>query len=272
MGRRRPWTVCLAMVAVLAGCGSGQSAIQPNPDTPATTLTTAALAPDYVAATPGPVGAVEGFLAAEVRGEFEAGFEFLTEADQLEAGGSTGWVANHFLVLPVITGYRVRSDVRNGDRAEVVVDLVLASSLDQIVGLTAARATSTWVVVEEGLVWKLAFTESSLVPLLPDASNAPAAVTAWVEERQGCRNGRSWEEGLLGSPRLIDSICGSTEPVSVGAVERLDDAASSAPFLAAFGPQVGDWARIVPVEGPLSIRVVVAPVADQWIVIGVLES
>ena len=40
------------------------------------------------------------------------------------------------------------------------------------------------------------------------------------------------------------------------------------PYVAAFGPDVLEWARVVPVSGPAQIDVVVAPVGESWLVIG----
>jgi hypothetical protein len=39
--------------------------------------------------------------------------------------------------------------------------------------------------------------------------------------------------------------------------------------VAAFGPEVGAWARLVPVQGPRSrFSVVVGPLGDAWRVLG----
>ena len=52
----------------------------------------------------------------------------------------------------------------------------------------------------------------------------------------------------------------------------LEDAADAAPFLAAFGPEVGIWARVVDVETPIALRLVLAPIGEQWRVVGVESS
>jgi hypothetical protein len=45
----------------------------------------------------------------------------------------------------------------------------------------------------------------------------------------------------------------------------------SGPFVTAFGPETGSWARVVPVTAPVSLRAVVAPIGDEWVVVGVLS-
>lgn len=48
------------------------------------------------------------------------------------------------------------------------------------------------------------------------------------------------------------------------------DALDAAPFLAAFGPEATSWARVVAVTDPVPLRAVVAPIGQEWLVIGVL--
>ncbi|MDP8958954.1 MAG: hypothetical protein M3N51_07090, partial [Actinomycetota bacterium] len=49
--------------------------------------------------------AVEGFLDAEMSGDLDASYRFLSEADRQAFGSPEGWVASHPDLLPPILGY-----------------------------------------------------------------------------------------------------------------------------------------------------------------------
>jgi hypothetical protein len=57
--------------------------------------------------------------------------------------------------------------------------------------------------------------------------------------------------------------------VATGAVRTLDALADPSPVLNAFGPDAAAWARVVDVRRPAPLQVVVAPVDDKWLVVGV---
>jgi hypothetical protein len=260
----------LASVVACNGSGSGSDLVVPEPRVSSTT--TIAVAPTYRPANPGPVTAVELFLTAEIAGEFEASFEMLSQADQESAGGVEGWIAEHYLVVPTIRGFRFTADSADGTRAEISADLSLEPDLDQVVGLTPEKAASTWVLFEEAGDWKVAFEESRIEPVYLDDEGAPAAVEEWAVRRQNCEPTTEWDASLLGFPSLAEAMCGSEGPVEAGEAVPLADAAESEPFLAAFGPEVGLWARVVPIDGEHPLRAVVAPIGDEWVVIGVLDA
>ena len=55
----------------------------------------------------------------------------------------------------------------------------------------------------------------------------------------------------------------------MAAPEGFDAAVEPEAYVAAFGPEVGSWARLVPVQGPRSrFSVVVGPLGDAWRVLG----
>ena len=85
-----------------------------------------------------------------------------------------------------------------------------------------------------------------------------------------CASAEEYEGGLLGNPGLAESLCG-TGPVEVGQPGPLEDQIDAAQFIGAFGPEFDQWGRAVTVESPTPMRVVLAPVGDQWVVIGVLR-
>lgn len=271
--RNRIGLLALLLIASIVACDnseSGSPQLVSLVSTPTTIETPAAST--YSPQNPEPVAIVERFLTAEIAGDFEASFELLSEADQEAAGGVEGWVAEHFLVVPPIRGFRLTADSIEGTRAEVLAGLSLQAELDQLVGLIPGDAEANWVLVEVSAgEWRIAFTESRIEPVFLDDATASSAVVEWGSSRQSCQPEDEGDLALLGFPTLADPLCGATGRVTVSAPARLEDAADAAPFLAAFGPEVGIWARVVEVQAPISLRVVVAPVGERWVVIGVLE-
>jgi hypothetical protein len=236
------------------------------------TITTTTSVVDRTPAAVDAVAAVEGFLGAEVAGDYEAAFGFLSSADRAAFGSAAGWVAAHAMVLPPITGFGHLSGGQVPGGAEVRAELTLAPGLDQVTGLTPGEADSVWRATEEEGGWRVSFSESVIRPRYLDDEAAPAAVREWAEERQACRKGAEPRGVLLGQPSLADRLCGSRGAVEVGMALPLDDATEAAAFLAAYGPEVGEWARVVPLQAPVGLRAVVAPVGDRWLVIGVLSG
>ena len=269
--RSRIGLLSLWLMASIVACGGPASAPAP-PVLPAPTTTTTAVAAVYLPTNPETVATVERFLTAEIAGDFQESFTLLAESDQEAAGGVEGWVADHYLVLPTILGYRLTDDTVDDGTAEVSADLTLQAGLDELVGLIPGAAEATWVVVDEAGEWRIGFTESRIDPIFLDDDGAPAAVSNWANERLTCDPEPDSDALLLGFPMLADGLCGATGAVTVGGPGALDDAADAAPFLAAYGPEVGIWARVVEVQTPVALRVVVAPIGEQWEVIGVLEN
>lgn len=270
--RNRIGLVALWLIGSVVACGGSESAFPElvSPISTTTTIETPA-ASTYSPQNPEPVRIVERFLTAEIAGDFEASFELLSEADQEAAGGVEGWVAEHYLVVPPIIGFRLTADSVEGTKAEVLARLSLQAELDQLVGLIPGDAEANWVLVEAPAgEWRVAFTESRVDPVFLDDATASSAVMEWGSTRQSCQPQEDGDLALLGFPTLADPLCGATGRVTVSAPTRLEDAADAAPFLAAFGPEVGIWARVVEVQTPIALRVVVAPVGDRWVVIGVL--
>ena len=219
------------------------------------------------ASAPSPQAAVEGFLGAEVAEDFEASFGFLSAAARSEFGSPAGWIASHADRVPPVEGY----EVEEVDGDEVVTLVRFVPSLDQIQGLVAERVRVTWATSEEGGSWGVDLAESTQEPLYPSDEAAPAAVRAWAQGHQDCGSPRTWDGNLQGSPALAERLCGVAGEVEVGPPLPLGPA-EAAPFLAAFGPEVSEWARVVAITAPVELRAVVAPIGQEWLVIGVLPG
>lgn len=232
-------------------------------------------APAPARLTPGPEptaeAAVTAFLEAERAGDLAASFALLSSADQASFRSPAGWVAAHADLLPPIVSYRIEQTRSAGEQTLVQASLELQPSLDLVVGLVPARADATWVTMDEGDGWRILLEESSLVPIYPSEEGIPEAVRAWVEARRACLETEQ-SVTLLGRPSLAEQLCGAPGPLRIGEPGHLLDAVDAAPFLAAFGPEFDRWARVMPLAGPVAMRVVVAPLSDDWAVIGVLPG
>jgi hypothetical protein len=78
--------------------------------------------------------------------------------------------------------------------------------------------------------------------------------------------------GLIGASARAAALCGADGAIRTGRARALPDTAQDQPFLAAFGGDVHQWARVVRLESPVRQDVVVAPVGEQWLVVGVLQA
>ena len=218
-----------------------------------------------------PVAAVTGFLDAEVAGDFAASYGRLSAPDRLRTGSRGEWTTLH-AQLPSIQRFTLGETPSAPGRAEINAELELRPGLDSIVGLVPARAHATWVAVAEDGGWRVDFDNSTLVPEYPADPAAVDAARSWASARADCRRAPVYRDGLLGMPALAAELCGAGGPVRVGSVASLRAGVGVEPFVAAFGPDVFTWARAVPVESPVPMSVVLAPIGDRWVVIGVLES
>lgn len=215
-----------------------------------------------------PMATVDAFLRAEKAGDFSTSFGLLAIGDRTTQQSRAGWTAAH-AQLPVVRNFALGAVRAGSDRAEVDSTLVLKAELDPVVGLVPAAATATWVVLAEDGGWRVDFAESTLTPQYPSPDAAPAAARAWVGGHGGCR-GRA-RAGLLGVGRLADEVCAARGSVRVGTPVALEPGESSDAFLAAYGPDVFTWARVVPVTSPARAGAVLAPLGPRWRVIGLVD-
>lgn len=220
-----------------------------------------------VASATSPEAAVEGFLTAEALQDFEASYEYLAQVDrETTYGTAAGWVAEHADLLPV-TGFEIEA-VEGGD---VTTITALDSRLDPVLGLVPARARGTWTTVEEDDGWRVSYSSSTLEPLYPSDEGVEDAARTWAGAAQECTGGEVDGPGsLLGQPALADELCGAEGELVLGAAGVLTDGPDTTVLLNAYGPEVFTWARVVPVQGPVELRLVLAPVDDAWQVFGIL--
>ncbi len=222
------------------------------------------------AAATDPERAVAGYLTAEARSDFAGSYEFLSTADRETFTTPAEWTEAHADLAP-ITAFEIEDVAASGDRATVVTLTGFEAGLDESLGLTPARARSTWTAVDEGGLWRVLLGESTAEPLyLPDR---PAADVArdWAEGRRACTSTAELEHALVGVPALGDRLCDARGELRLGPVSSLGDTDDTAALVSAYGPEVTEWARTVTLDSPEPMQIVLAPIGTDWKVIGVIR-
>jgi hypothetical protein len=175
---------------------------------------------------------------------------------------------------PEVTAVRVGREHRAGTgRADVTVTLAHRPAIDPFTGLVPARTVEVWRASRQDGRWRVAADPVSVRAGLPGEGRAPEVVTAWVDRLLGCdRAGAAGLQAgaeLYGPADLPELPCRTRGRWTVAAPEPFDTAVEPEAYVAAFGPEVGAWARLVPVQGPgARFSVVVGPVGDAWRVLG----
>ena len=277
-------TVAAVALLAVAGCSASPTTATTaplTPDTapansqvwaaPATPTFVVAAGPSAKEAAPTPEKAVELFITAEVAGDSRASFALLGAADRAKYVSEAGWQAAHRNLPRLMAFEPVGRGAQGDDNIEIVGTATLVPELSEIKGLVPATATARFSAVAEGGGWRVAATGTRLQPILPDDRRAAAGVQAWLAARRACLTPTGERKGsLVGVVGLADRLCGSTGEASVGKPQPLLDTADLAPFIAAFGPEAGLWARVLAVQSPVPLRAVVAPLGNDWTVVGIL--
>jgi hypothetical protein len=215
-----------------------------------------------------PAEAAVAFLDAEVAGDAERSFPYLSAEDRADHTDAAGWLEDHAdLWSPRAYTLTAVTDAGDGT-ATATADVALEAQIDEFVGLVPARAALTLPLVQEDGGWRVAFSESAYTPQYPDDAGAVDAVRAWAEARTRCETAAQWDADLLDSPYLADSLCGAEGELRLGRPDTLDGLDDAGAYLDDFGTGAADWARVVPVEGPVALDAVAAPLGDSWVVIG----
>ena len=215
-----------------------------------------------------PETAVTSFLAAEVDRDFEASYALLDDVTRSRVGTLQGWTNAH-ANFPRIIGF----EVVGADGDTVTADLALDSKLDPVIGLVPATATAEWVTDETAEGHRVVFDESVLTPVYPDAAPARDAALAWA---RGVQAGEDVDDlqavnrlaGRAGLRQLLTDADGELE---AGEPFVLPPDGGDANLLNRFGAGVVEWGRGVPITGAADVTVVLAPVGDDWLVVGLVN-
>jgi hypothetical protein len=217
--------------------------------------------------------AVRRFLQAGAAGDLEVAYGLLDRAGH-QRYPSLARFTRAQADRAAVTAVRVGGERRVGDgRAAVTVTLAHPPAIDPFTGLVPARTVEVWRAGRQDGRWRVAAEPVSVRAELPGDDRAPEAVTAWVQrllacDRQGAAGLQAGAE-LYGPADLAELPCRERGRWTVAAPERFDAAVEPEAYVAAFGPEVGSWARLVPVQGPgARFSVVVGPLGDAWRVLG----
>jgi hypothetical protein len=217
--------------------------------------------------------AVQRFLRATARQDFTGAYRLLDEAGRKRYPSAARWTRAQ-ADRTVVTGVRVGAARPAGRRAtDITVELTHPAAIDPFAGLVPARTVEVWRARSEDGGWRVAADPVSVRADLPSDQRAPDAVTAWVQRLIGCdRQGAAALQAgneLYGPADLAEAPCKQRGRWTVAAPRRFEEAAEPEAYVAAFGPEVGSWARLVPVQGPdARFHVVVGPLGDAWRVLG----
>ena len=287
--------VFLVVVAVGAGVGFGAVALvrgdsRPRRRPPTPSVATFRFPPhgpigaahtedveEAVVAPASAHAALEAFLAAERDGLPSRSFHLLTRADQEDVGSAAAWAASSAArARPLSFAFTSARPAPEGD--EITVDVTRHPSLDQFAGFVSARATQVWRVEREGDAWRVGAAPVSDDPVLPPVAAAADEAGAWAQASASCDRAAAKRlqdgEDLSGPTDLLAAPCREHGTwTAVGPPMTLDRAPDTQALVEAYGPDVGSWARLVPVRGPHShFLAAVAPLGEDWRVIGVTSD
>jgi hypothetical protein len=289
---RRAITATVALAFVVSACSSGDGGRSAGPATtgepagPAVLPTTVFDPNASVAEEPGPAAAtpeaaISQFVSGEVAGDARAAWSIMSAADRKRYPTADMWRSER-AQLPRLLAAELdgRQPVADGDgRMELVAPVTFQPALDPVNGLVPSRAEATWVVLNEDGGWRLSYGQTVFTPRFEPGSdaNVSAAAVAWADERRRCDPGAdgTYEHevtgGVVGVAGAADRLCGTTGAITAGAVERLSGPEAGS-VIAAFGPEAVAWARVVTLEAPVPMRVVLGPLGSSWIAVGILPS
>jgi hypothetical protein len=226
-----------------------------------------------------PEEAVALFTAAEKTADTSASFGLLSQADRKTLVTRAAWLNQHGR-LPKLTsftgGKRVTSaPLKDPTTVDIQGPATFQPRLDEVSGLVPEHATITWRTVSEDGGWRISYEGTRFDAIFPSDAGATAGAVAWARAYADCQDpdpSSQYQGGLVGVPSLAKRLCGQGTDVVAKTATPLGDKPDPTPVLAAFGPEADRWARIVHVSKPLELDVVMAPLGDRWIVIGVLDS
>ncbi|CAN5250321.1 hypothetical protein BH23ACT9_BH23ACT9_38030 [soil metagenome] len=224
-----------------------------------------------------PEAALRGFLAAEAAGEWEVSYDFLIEPlRELTYTSPAAWIRAH-ADFPQVTGYRIDEVVLDEEAGRATVRTLTGFEpvIDPVLGLVAARGRTDWTLQqdEDGL-WRVNAAESENRPLYPAADGAEVTARRWVDARVACDDTTALEGRVIGTRALADRLCeeDQDDEVVITDLSSLTDSSETTALISEFGPEVFTWSRTVIVRAASPFTLVLGPLGDQWVVVGVLNQ
>lgn len=243
--------------------------------------------PRPIAGDPAPVPAVEpstardaltNFFQAPIDKHADAAYALITADSRRRFPSLSTWqtgTVDRLLPASFELGAERPAELDHGQAVDIDVSARHTPALDTFSGLVPGRARETWRVWREDNHWRVDPEPVKAVPVLPLDQAAEDVVRGWVARMEACDDNGA--RTLQASPLLYGPIqlgrapCKEPGAWKVGLTARFDAAPDNGAYVAAFGPGIGSWGRLVPVTGPRShFFAAVGPLGDDWRVIGVL--
>lgn len=208
--------------------------------------------------------AVTTVLAAEQQNDPAKSFALLAPDSRKDYKDVAGW-SNRLKELPAVTGFKL--DKSNGTSQVATVNH--KAGLDPFIGLSPAQERQTWKGAKFPKGWLLS-ADPQTDPILPGDDKAPPAAKAWVEAVQACDQARATAMQAISTlfAAVTPTICKVPGVVATGNVEKLAEGPASTNIVAQYTPDALTWARVVPVTGPVAVKVILAPIGNEWKVLG----
>lgn len=279
--------LALGVGAIVAFRGNGAPAYHPGTPSVSAFPFATVVPPAGAASSPAPAptladepadapGAVAAFFQALADGHPELAWPLLDQASRTRFSSPAAWARAQVDRAQPLT-FQVGAARPSPDLAGAFdVDLTATHtpSLDSIRGLVPARSQSVWLVSRESGAWRVSADPVTFRPVLPTEAGITPLVQAWVDRLAACDTAGARTSqvtlNLYGPASLVQAPCQQKGTWKAGAPVTLDKTPDPKVFLAAFGPEVGTWARLVPVRGATSsFLAAVAPIGDGWQVMGV---
>ncbi len=167
------------------------------------------------------------------------------------------------------------------DRDQVTVEVDQTPRISDVDGVIAASATLTVPTMNDNGQYSVSWSRRIVTPHFPPLTSTEddrvrAAVAAWVRDREACQaSAHEYRSGVIGVVGLGNALCNtsgdtaSSGALRLGAVSDLNSLDEPDPILEGFGGAAFQWARVVNIESPIPMNVVLAPRGAEWIVIAI---
>ena len=224
-----------------------------------------------------PREALTKWLDATVGDDYKAAFSFLDSESRTSAANPKRFQRLRNNAFPPLVRYFTDTVTVNeqGSTASLTVETGSNPTLDTTNGLIAPTAKLSFVTHREQGRWYVSMNDIVVTQHYPvDDAASVSASQGWLAARQQCRSTNEWTALYgNGAPDLVQRLCNGHGKLEVSAtVQPYRQRADGAQLLAAFGPAIGAWARVVQVQGPTQFDLVLAPIGARWVVIAALEQ
>jgi len=221
--------------------------------------------------------ALEAFLQAEADGRADAAHALLTDEAKRSEGPAPAWQASRpDRLVPV--AFQVTAERPTAEGVDFEVAATHTPVINPFVGFVPSRTQERWRVLrQQGDRWRVEPSPASVRPLLPAEGPAPDVAHGWLQRLAACdgAGAKPFQVGpvVYGPLDLLGAPCQEGGTWTTAAPVSLDRGEDPKELVAAFGPDVGRFVRLVPAQGPkTSVMVAVAPLGEDWRVLGVLAA